>query len=88
MEMWDHFFTSLHALFTGAPLYQSPHFLGQNTLWPYFTASRRLHTAAACTPCMATGGWNQLLIQTECFFIAMWACPCSLNFSPSTSVVF
>lgn len=38
MEMWDHFFTSLHALFTGAPLYQSPHFLGQNTLWPYFTA--------------------------------------------------
>lgn len=39
MEMCELFFTSLHSLFTGAPLCQSAHFLGQNTLWPEFTAS-------------------------------------------------
>lgn len=81
-EMWDHFVTHLQALFTGAPVCQSPHFLDQNAL---FYSQCFSHWLCRVTVCNTLHGHGRLesIIDKDCFF---FHCHVGMHVSPSTSV--
>lgn len=80
--MWDHFVTHLQALFTGAPVCQSPHFLDQNAL---FYSQCFSHWLCRVTVCNTLHGHGRLesIIDKDCFF---FHCHVGMHVSPSTSV--